>query len=141
MTRAALAPAVALVGALACATLQRGEGLDPAAVPSSLRAEHELFARRCSRCHSVSVPLLAHVTDPRHWARYVERMRRQPNSGIALEEAPAIVRFLTWYTESQRPSAPDAAAPAAEPDATVPDTIPAAAVTAAPDAAAPGATP
>lgn len=141
MTRAALAPALALLGALACATLQRGEGLEPSAVPASLRAEHELFARRCSRCHSVSVPLLAHVTDPRHWVRYVERMRRQPNSGISLEESPAIVRFLTWYTESQR--APDAAAPPAA-DATVATSvaaIPAAAVTAAPDAAAPGATP
>ncbi len=94
----------------------------------------------------MSVPLLAHVTDPRHWVRYVERMRRQPNSGISSEESPAIVRFLTWYTESQR--AP-AAAPPAVADATVADpaaaipaaAIPAAAVTAAPDAAAPGATP
>jgi len=112
VTRALALP---LALALGCSGVQRNKGLDPAAVPAALRAEHELFARRCSRCHSVSVPLLAHVSDGRHWALYVERMRRQPNSGIALEEAPAIVRFLTWYTESQRAAAPDAAAPGAPP--------------------------
>lgn len=132
MKRAALtAAALALA---ACASLQRGEGLDPASVPAALRDDHELFARRCSRCHSVSVPLLAHVTDARHWERYVERMRRQPNSGIAVAEAPAIVRFLTWYTDAQRAAAPDAA---------VAVDLPAAAVTppAGPDAAATGASP
>jgi hypothetical protein len=101
-------PAIALplLGVLACATFHRGEGIDPSAVPAALRDDHELFSRRCSRCHPVSVPLLAHVSDVRHWARYVERMRRQPNSGITAHEAPALVRFLTWYTESQRPGAP-----------------------------------
>jgi len=131
VTRALALP---LALALGCAGLQRNEGLDPTAVPTALRDDHELFARRCSRCHSVSVPLLAHVSDGRHWALYVERMRRQPNSGIAAEEAPAIVRFLTWYTESQRPSAPDATAPV---------DVPSAAVTApdAPTPTAPGSTP
>jgi hypothetical protein len=125
---------LALTFALGCSGLQRNEGLDPGAIPSPLRDDHELFARRCSRCHSVSVPLLAHVSDARHWVLYVERMRRQPNSGIAADEAPAIVRFLTWYTESQR---------AAAPDATVPIDVPSAAVTApdAPSSTAPGATP
>jgi hypothetical protein len=121
VTRALALPlALVPVLVLGCSGVQRNEGLDPASVPAALRDEHELFARRCSRCHSVSVPLLAHVSDGHHWVLYVERMRRQPNSGIALEEAPAIVRFLTWYTASQQPSAPDATVPVDVPSAAVP---------------------
>lgn len=100
MTRAAVVPVLL---AVACATFQRGEGLDPASVPPELRGDYQLFAHRCSRCHSLARPLMAHVDDPAHWAAYVERMRRQPASGIAPEDVPGILRFLTWYSASRRP--------------------------------------
>jgi len=40
--------------------------------------------------------VLARVSRPIHWVRYVDRMRRQPESGIAPDEAPVIVRCLIY---------------------------------------------
>lgn len=91
---------------LGCAAYQRGEGLDVATVPTALRDDYELFARRCSRCHSLSRPLNARIDSPTHWSEYVTRMRRMPGSGIAPDEVPALLRFLTWYSAARR-SSPD----------------------------------
>lgn len=89
---------VAMVLVLGCAAAQRGEGLDPSTLPAAQRADYELFAARCARCHSLARPLSARVSDETHWRRYVERMRRQPGAMITAEEGERIVRFLTWYT-------------------------------------------
>lgn len=99
-----LATLCALV-ALGCGAYQRGEGLDVAVVPANLRDDYELFARRCSRCHSLSRPLNARVGDGQHWAQYVARMRRMPGSGIAPDDVPGLMRFLTWYSAARQ--APD----------------------------------
>lgn len=105
---------------LGCATFMRGEGIDPETVPSAYRQDYELFARRCSRCHSLSVPLTAHVDNVAHWQRYVERMRHQPNSCITAEDVPGLLRFLGWYTTSRQESPPAPAAPAAPAPAPAP---------------------
>ncbi len=119
-------PALALVAVAAlsaCASLQRGESLDPATVPEALRDDWELFSHRCSRCHSVSRPLLARVDTADHWAHYVERMRRQPSSGITEEDVPGILRFLTWYS-AHRDGAPPAPQPPAPPPPAPPPPAP-----------------
>lgn len=87
---------------LGCAAYQRGEGLDVATVPAPLRDDYELFARRCSRCHSLSRPLNARINSEEHWREYVTRMRRMPSSGIAPDEVPGLLRFLTWYSAARR---------------------------------------
>ena len=87
---------------LGCAAYQRGEGLDVATVPANVRDDYELFARRCSRCHSLARPLNARITSDEHWAQYVTRMRRMPGSGIAPDDVPALLRFLTWYSAERR---------------------------------------
>ena len=75
-----------------------GDGLDVRSLPEEHRADYELFAQRCSKCHSLSRALdNGHVED-RFWERYVDRMRHQPSSGIAPEEVPAILRFLHYYS-------------------------------------------
>lgn len=91
-----------------CGAYRRGEGLDVATVPAPLRSDYELFARRCSRCHSLSRPLNARITADEHWAQYVSRMRRMPGSGISPDDVPALLRFLTWYSAARR--APDGGA-------------------------------
>ncbi len=96
-----LARAIAGVGALfalACA----GEGLDPQTLPATVRPDYAIFAQRCSKCHSLSRPLDANVTDERFWEAYVARMRRQPGSGISLADSEPILRFLHWYTEDRK---------------------------------------
>ncbi|MEZ4407085.1 MAG: hypothetical protein R3A52_11480 [Polyangiales bacterium] len=100
--------AAAVLLALGCASLQRGESLDPASLPTAVRADYEVFANRCSRCHPLARPLNARVDDDEHWALYVARMRRMPGSGISPDDAPKILRFLSWW---RRQREGDAGAP------------------------------
>jgi hypothetical protein len=97
---------VALAGAIAGLTLagcpappsSRSETLDPATLPQEVRADYEVFAQRCSKCHSLARPLNSGITDDGYWAMYVARMRRQPASGISVEDGRVILRFLHYYS-------------------------------------------
>jgi hypothetical protein len=100
------------------------EGLDSAALPEEVREDYALFAQRCSKCHSLARPLQSGITDDEYWRSYVERMRRQPGSGIAPDEVPHILQFLHYYASSiaartRRPST-SSAPPATEASAVAP---------------------
>lgn len=101
-----------LLGVAACSG-SRTEGLDPGKVPESLRADYALFTQRCSKCHSLARPLTAGITDDDQWSLYVNRMRRQPGSGISYDDQERILRFLCWHAaELRRQEAEKRAAPA-----------------------------
>jgi predicted small secreted protein len=85
----------------ACATSGR-DGLDVAQLPEAVRPDYQLFARRCSKCHSLARPLGSGITDDEVWIAYVNRMRRQPGSGISPQDAGPILRFLHYYSSEQR---------------------------------------
>ena len=84
-----------------CATSGR-DGLDVAQLPEAVRPDYQLFARRCSKCHSLARPLGSGITDDEVWIAYVNRMRRQPGSGISPQDAGPILRFLHYYSSEQR---------------------------------------
>ncbi len=86
---------------VACAAAQRGEGLDIRTIPPEYRDDYELFASRCSRCHSLARPVASNFNEAQ-WRNYVERMRRQPGSGIHPDDEPRLLRFLYWYAASRR---------------------------------------
>ncbi len=90
-----------LSGASACQTFARTDGLDISRIPQEKRSEYNLFADRCSRCHSLARPLNAGITREAEWRNYVRRMRRQPSSGIAPEDEDTLVRFLVWYSANR----------------------------------------
>jgi hypothetical protein len=83
-------------------TVARGDGLDPSKVPSELRAEYDLFAIKCSKCHSLQRPLQSGIDNDEYWREYVLRMRRQPGSGISPQDGEVIMRFLRYYAAEQR---------------------------------------
>jgi len=101
----------------ACAGSHVDEPESP--LPSDERADYAIFALRCSKCHSLARPLDSGIDDDEYWRRYVERMRRQPASGISLADTVPILRFLRAYSRAQRkrkqaqmePPADDASAP------------------------------
>lgn len=74
----------------------RTEGVDVTQAPPDVRAEYDVFARRCSKCHSLARPLNSGIDDDAYWELYVERMRRQPGSGISHDDARVILRFLHY---------------------------------------------
>jgi hypothetical protein len=91
------------VAASACHTdAARAEGVDISTYPPDVHDDYHLFTIRCSKCHALSRALQSGITDDAYWADYVERMRRQPGSGIAPEESPRIQRFLHYYSLAVR---------------------------------------
>jgi hypothetical protein len=90
----------AAIAAVACGSHK--EGLDPSQVPSELSSDYTLFTQRCSKCHSLARPLSAGIRDDDQWVNYVNRMRRQPGSGISLNDQAHILRFLKWYAADLR---------------------------------------
>jgi hypothetical protein len=97
----ALALLVMGIGFGGCATSQ-SDGLDVAQLPEAVRPDYALFARRCSKCHSLARPLGSGITDDTVWIAYVDKMRRQPGSGISPQDAAPILRFLHHYSSEQR---------------------------------------
>jgi hypothetical protein len=86
-----------------CATSPAREGLDVAQLPVDVRDDYALFAHRCSKCHALGRALNSGIADDRMWVDYVNRMRRQPGSGISQQDMAPILRFLHYYTlEKQR---------------------------------------
>ena len=120
--------ALLLLGALSagCATQEsrRGETVDVSKYPPEIREAYEVFAVRCSRCHTLARPLDARINDPQHWIRYVHRMRLQPGSGIDAQNAEIILRFLLYYHGQGQSQGGEAPAEPAVPPA--PTTDPAA---------------
>jgi hypothetical protein len=89
-------------GAIAACTGSRIEGLEPSKLPEDVRHDYAVFAQKCSKCHSIARPLTANITDDEQWVMYVNRMRRQPGSGISPEDQVQILRFLRWHAADLR---------------------------------------
>jgi hypothetical protein len=95
--------ALAMLGSMvACASGSRSESAYVAQLPADVRESYGVFAHRCSKCHSLARPLDSGIDDDAYWAMYVDRMRRQPASGITLEDRAQILTFLGYYASEQR---------------------------------------
>lgn len=117
-----------ILAALLVACGSRTEGLDRTKIPDDIKADYDLFARKCSKCHSLARPLQSGITDDEQWVMYVNRMRRQQGSGINYDDQEHILRFLRYYAAELRAkqgkgSAADAAAPSAPPSVQSPSPV------------------
>lgn len=79
-----------------------GSEIEAASASPSARADYDVFALRCSKCHSLARPLNSGIDDDGYWKAYVAKMRRQPGSGISAEDSVAILRFLHEYSTELR---------------------------------------
>jgi hypothetical protein len=104
---------VLLSGLIGCASAlsERRDGLDVSTLPGDVQSDYAVFAQRCSKCHSLARPLESGITEDSYWHMYVQKMRRQPGSGISEADMVPILRFLHWYSV-ERPKAAAAAAAA-----------------------------
>ncbi len=94
-----------IFGLVACSGRPPPESITPVSdtqLTPELRADYDVFAQRCSKCHSLAKPLNSHVDDDQVWIRYVAKMRRQPASGISERDGEAILRFLHVLVEQER---------------------------------------
>ncbi len=131
-TRLALACALgaALFACIGGGSGRRG-GLPEATIqsfPPDVAEAYQLFAVRCSRCHTLARPLDASITDYHHWEEYVARMRHHAGSGISPRDAERILVFLKYYTdlkvkqlEGDAPETPPPPAPPPDEKSRLPD--------------------
>lgn len=99
--------AVASLLAFGCArdaVPRDGEGLDVSGQSPQFKDDYALFANRCSKCHGLARPLnlASREISDEYWERYVDRMRRQPGSGISSADGIAIRRFLHVYSRLEK---------------------------------------
>ena len=80
----------------------RSDGLDRSTLPATVQDDYDVFAQRCSKCHSLSRPLDSGIDDDEYWQAYVARMRRMPASGISAGDEQVILRFLHWFSADLR---------------------------------------
>lgn len=72
------------------------ESIDVSSYPEEMQANYEIFATRCSKCHTLSRPINSDYALPDEWSRYVKRMMRKPGSGINPKEGKKIYEFLAY---------------------------------------------
>ncbi len=102
-----------------------GDEPEAAALPADVRADYAVFALRCSKCHSLARPLNSGIDNDDYWKMYVERMRRQPASGISVADTVPILRFLHVFSiEERRKKGEQADVPAAPVAPVAPDAGP-----------------
>jgi len=94
----------------------RDEGpdrIDVSDYPPDQRDRYEIFAVKCSKCHSLARPINARLT-AEQWRGYVKKMSRRPGAGINDEAAQQIVEFLSYYSarkEQEKTEPADAGTP------------------------------
>ncbi|NNE47718.1 MAG: photosystem P840 reaction-center cytochrome c-551 [Rhodothermales bacterium] len=70
--------------------------IDVSTYPEEMQQKYEIFAERCSKCHTLARPINSDYALEEEWSRYVKRMMRKPGSGIAPKEAKQIFEFLAY---------------------------------------------
>ena len=79
------------------AELDKGaDTIDVSSYPEEMQQSYELFAARCSKCHTLARPINSNYALPDEWSRYVKRMMRKPGSGISPKDAKSIYEFLSY---------------------------------------------
>ncbi|GAC1537905.1 MAG: hypothetical protein NVS3B10_29380 [Polyangiales bacterium] len=101
---------VVVAGAVACPTApERDRGAyDPSHLPPDVASDYQVFAARCSKCHGLDRAIDRGAHDDEYWKNYVARMRRQPASGITVEDTVPILRFLHYFSDERRAAAASA---------------------------------
>ena len=69
--------------------------VDVTGYPPKMREYYELFANRCSRCHTLARPINS-VFTVEEWRKYVQKMMRKPGSGLTPKTAGQITEFLIY---------------------------------------------
>lgn len=69
--------------------------------PPPIREACRVTEEKCSKCHDLERIKIAHhaMVD---WPSYVEKMRRQPASGITVGDKPVILKCLNHLSQRQR---------------------------------------
>ncbi len=70
--------------------------INVAKYPADQKAAYKVFARKCSKCHTIARPINSDFVLPSEWERYIKRMVFKPNSKMSDADGKTIYRFLVY---------------------------------------------
>jgi hypothetical protein len=76
--------------------------IDVSKYPPEMQARYKLFAKRCSKCHTLARPINCDFALEDEWERYVKRMMRKPGSGVTAADGKAIYEFLAYDSKIRK---------------------------------------
>jgi mono/diheme cytochrome c family protein len=70
--------------------------IDVSKYPDEQKAGYKLFAKKCSKCHTIARPINSDFVLPAQWERYIKRMMYKPNSQMNDQDGKTIYKFLVY---------------------------------------------
>lgn len=70
--------------------------IDVSSYPAEMQQNYQVFAEKCSQCHTLARPINSDYALPEEWSRYVKRMMRKPGSNISPKVGKQIYDFLAY---------------------------------------------
>lgn len=75
------------------------DGPDTIAVstyPVEQQGNYKIFARKCSKCHTLARAINSPYALPEEWDAYVKKMQKKKRSGLDAKSAKKIIAFLEF---------------------------------------------
>ena len=75
--------------------------VDVSGYPPKMQKYYQLFADKCSRCHTLARPINSAFAGD-EWKKYVHRMMRKPGSGLTPKTAGQIIELLVYDAQVRK---------------------------------------
>ena len=75
--------------------------IDVSNYPAEMQKKYQVFANKCSRCHTLARPINSDFTVDQ-WPFYVQKMKQKPGSGLTDTTAVQITDFLVFDTKHRK---------------------------------------
>jgi hypothetical protein len=72
------------------------KAIDVSKYPEDQKSAYKVFAKKCSKCHTIARPISSDFVLPGQWERYIKRMMFKPNSQMNEQDGKTIYKFLVY---------------------------------------------
>jgi len=77
--------------------------IDVAKYPSDMQKRYQVFAKKCSSCHTLARPINCDYVLDDEWERYIKRMMRKDGpSLISVDDGKQIFDFLSYDSKTRK---------------------------------------
>jgi len=77
--------------------------IDVAKYPSDMQKRYQVFAKKCSSCHTLARPINCDYVLDDEWERYIKRMMRKAGpSLISVDDGKQIFDFLSYESKTRK---------------------------------------
>lgn len=76
--------------------------IDVSAYPADMQARYKVFAKRCTKCHTLARAINCEFALEDEWERYVKRMMRKPGSNVNAADGKQIFEFLAFDSKIRK---------------------------------------